>query len=108
MIWNSATEHCKVGGVGGGIVKSTTSSVWTEDQSLSNWSQLCLWRVWGSSNLGEKELLPMTAIYFTVNMRQQWVIKQFYTFLLRNYPQCMQYISIRDLNKIVDLVIKIF
>lgn len=50
----------------------------------------------------------MTAIYFTVNMRQQWVIKQFYTFLLRNYPQCMQYISIQDLNKIIDLVTKIF
>lgn len=38
MIWNSATEHCKVGGVGRGIVQSTTSSVSTEDQSLSNWS----------------------------------------------------------------------
>lgn len=50
----------------------------------------------------------MTAIYFTVNMRQQWVVKYFYTFLLRNYPQCMQYTSIQDLNEIIDLVIKIF
>lgn len=50
----------------------------------------------------------MTAIYFTVNMRQQWTIKQFYIFLLRKYPQCMQYTSIQDLNKRIDPVIKIF
>lgn len=50
----------------------------------------------------------MTAIYFTVNMRQQWTIKQFYIFLLRKYPQCMQYTSIQDLNKRIDPVITIF
>lgn len=50
----------------------------------------------------------MTAIYFTVNMRQQWTIKYFYIFLLRKYPQCMQYTSIQNLSKIIDLMIKPF